>query len=86
MDIQTLYDRLNTDYRELLEVKREEYPNSVDYTIKKLKKTVFLDDMSILCADQLMMLLDLKFNVDISLTLMDVFDPTHLINVKRELM
>jgi hypothetical protein len=86
MDIQTLYDRLNTEYRELLEVKREEYPNSVDYTIKKLKKTVFLDDMSILCADQLMMLFDLKFNVDISLTLMDVFDPTHLINVKRELM
>ena len=86
MDIQTLYDRLNTEYRELLEVKREEYPNSVDYTIKKLKKTVFLDDMSILCADQLMMLLGLKFNNNISLTLMDVFDPTHLINVKRELM
>ena len=74
--MQTLYERLKPKYRQM--ILDESYPENIEFIFDNLNNCSFVDNMSVLCADMLMSILQLKFNNTINLTLMDIFDSSHI--------
>jgi len=74
--MQTLYERLKPKYRQM--ILDESYPENIEFIFDNLSYCKFIDNLPILCADMLMTTLQLKFNNTIGLTLMDIFDSSHI--------
>lgn len=56
----------------------KDYPEKIEFIFDNLNNCKFIDNISVLCADILMTNLKLKFNNTIGLTLMDIFDSSHI--------
>ena len=76
--MQTLYERLKPKYRQMILDECKAHPENIEFIFDNLNNCSFVDNMSVLCADMLMSILQLKFNNTINLTLVDIFDSSHI--------
>lgn len=76
--MQTLYERLKPKYRQMILDECKAHPENIEFIFDNLNNCSFIDNISVLCADILMNNLKLKFNNTIGLTLMDIFDSSHI--------